>query len=237
VLHTELELYRLYDSVLMITERELEFVRGRGVGNASYVPQAYEPPATPARPRAGHEHDLIFVASSAPVNAQGMTWFYRNVYVPHLWRHGVQLLIVGGVCPYLNFRDVHVTLIPEVQGSLADLYASARVAIAPVFDGTGLSIKTLEALAMGRAMVLTPAAARGFDDGAGAYVKLDMKADPRRAAEAILELLASPERRAELEQAARAYVRRFFSRERYFGAMDRVLASVGFGQEGGARAA
>jgi glycosyltransferase involved in cell wall biosynthesis len=236
LLQTELELYRLYDATLMINERELDFIRARGIGNASYVPQSYEPPA-PAAPRDGHDHDLIFVASSAPVNAAGMNWFYRNVYVPYLWRHGVRLLIVGGVCPYLNFHDAHVTMIPEVPGSLADHYAASKLAIAPVFEGTGLSIKTLEALAMGSAMVLTPAGARGFDDGAGAYVKVDMKADPWRAAEVILELLANPERRAELQQAARDYVRRSFSRERYFGAMDRVLASVGFGQEGGARAA
>ena len=42
-------------------------------------------------------------------------------------------------------------MVPEVEGSLDDLYAATKVAVAPVFEGTGLSIKTLEGLAMGRA--------------------------------------------------------------------------------------
>jgi hypothetical protein len=226
VLQVELDLYRLYDAVLMINERELEFVRSRGVGNALHVAPAYDAPATAPPARADHDHDLIFVASNAPVNAQGMIWFYRQVYVPYLWRHGVRMLIVGGVCPFLPFQDRHITLIPEPQHNLADLYASAKVVIAPVFNGTGLSIKTLEAMALGRALVLTPSNARGFDDSARAYVKLDMEAEPRRTAEVILELLASPERRRQLGEAAQGYVDRAFSRERYFAAMDRVLASV-----------
>ncbi len=224
VLRTELELYRLYDHVIMINEQELAFVRSRGVANASYVPQAYAPIRLPVR--AEYEHDLIFVGSAAPINTLGIGWFYRHVYIPYLWRHRVRLVIVGGVCAHLDCRDAYVTLLPQVNGSLADLYAATRIAIGPVFEGTGLPIKTLEGLAMGRAMVLTPVGARGFDDAANAYVKVDMKESPRETAEVILQLLSNPDRRKKLEQAASAYVRRCFSRERYFEAMDRVVEAV-----------
>jgi hypothetical protein len=44
LLRTELDLYRLYDAVIMINPEELAFARSRGVANASYVPQAYAPP-------------------------------------------------------------------------------------------------------------------------------------------------------------------------------------------------
>ena len=228
LLERELELYRLYNAALMITEQELETVRAHGISNGHYVPQAYVPTRLAPTTNAEHEYDLLFVGSSAPINAQGINWFYRNVYIPFLWRHNVRLAIVGGVCQYLDFHDLHVTLIPEAKESLTDLYDSARLVIAPVFDGTGLSIKTLEGLATGSAMVVTPVGARGFDDAAGAYIKTDMKGNPQHTAEVILELLASPERRKRLQQAAVAYVRRSFSRERYFAAMDHVLEAVGF---------
>ncbi len=229
LLSRELDLYALFDAVIMITERELETVRTLGISNAYYVPQAYPLARKEPGPWTNQEYDLLFVGSNAPINAQGIRWFYRHVYVPYLWRRQVRLAIGGGVCQHLNFHDMNVTLLPKPQESLASLYASARVVIAPVFDGTGLSIKTLEGLAMGSAMVVTPVGARGFDDTAAAYVKVDMKQSPQRTAELILELLASPERRKKLQQAALGYVRRCFSREVYFAAMDRVLAFTGLG--------
>jgi glycosyltransferase involved in cell wall biosynthesis len=124
-------------------------------------------------------------------------------------------------------RDAFVTLLPEVEGDLTELYASAKVVIAPLFEGIGVARKTLEALALGRAAVVTPLAARGCDETADACAVLDMRAQPRLTADAILQLLSSPERRTALEQTAMACARRSLSRERYFSAVDRVLTSLG----------
>lgn len=231
-LRTEMELYRLFDGVIMINADELKFVKSLGAAHARYVPQLYEATAL-AAPPAGHDFDLLFVGSEVPINVRGMTWFYHHVYVPYLWRHGVRLGIVGNVCKRLDIHDAHVTRLSRVDGPLDKVYASAKLAIVPIFEGTGLSIKTLEALAMGRPMVVAPAGARGLDDRAGAYVKIDMKADPKQTAQVILDLLADPARRAELQRAALAYVRREFSREAFFTALDAVIDSVGLGRDGG----
>jgi glycosyltransferase involved in cell wall biosynthesis len=225
LLRTELDLYRLYDAIIMINERECEVVRSHGVPHASYVPQAFvggqgEPRAPWHEPK----YDLIFVGSDAAINVTGVNWFYRNVYVPYLWRYGVRWLVVGGVNRLIDFADAYITRMPEVIGSLSDLYTSAKVAIAPIFDGTGLSIKTVEALAHGCATVLAPVGARGLDDRAAAYVKIDMKAQPRRTAEVILNLLNHPEQRRNLENAALAYVQRCFSQDAYTQAMDRIFS-------------
>jgi glycosyltransferase involved in cell wall biosynthesis len=119
-------------------------------------------------------------------------------------------------------------LLGVVDGSLAPVYRSAAVVVAPIFEGTGLSIKTVEALAMGKAVVGAPAAARGLDPQAGAFVTLDMKADPRGAADAILDLLADPPKRRALEHRAAAYAEREFGREVFFAAMDRAYQFAGF---------
>ena len=79
---------------------------------------------------------------------------------------------------------------------------------------------------MGSSIVVTPIGARGLDDSANAYVKVDMKADPKQAARMILELLGNSGWREKLGRAATAYIRRCFSREAFFEAMDRVMAAV-----------
>jgi hypothetical protein len=232
LLRTELELYRLYDAILLTDERAVEFVRTQGLGNAGHVPQARIPfDAGPAR-RAAPEHDLVVTGGDAPASAHGITWFYRHVYVPYLWRRGVRLLVAGAVCNALDFRDLHVTLRLDIAESPGELYSSAKVAVVPALEDAGPSSEGLDALAAGCALVLTPPAARDLSDASGAYVKLDVRANPRRAAEVILGLLAAPEKRAELRQAALDYVRREFGRERYFRALDRALTCLGFGQAG-----
>ncbi|HVK17098.1 MAG TPA: glycosyltransferase [Fimbriiglobus sp.] len=227
-LRAELDLYRLFDAVLMINRDEYDRVRRFGAANAVYVPRWCEPPADAGGEPAGTTHDLLFVASANPINRAGIEWFYRHVFVRHLWRRGVRLAIAGGVCGLLDIADTNVTLLGVVDGSLAPVYRSAAVVVAPIFEGTGLSIKTVEALAMGKAMIGAPAAARGLDPRSGAFLTLDMKADPAATADTILDLLADPVKRRTLEQKAAAYARREFGRETFFAAMDRAYQLAGF---------
>jgi succinoglycan biosynthesis protein ExoO len=67
-------------------------------------------------------------------------------------------------------KDVMVNRPPfTFLGRVADLgalYANSRAVIAPLHEGTGLKIKVVEALGFGRALVATPFAARGVEDGA-----------------------------------------------------------------------
>jgi glycosyltransferase involved in cell wall biosynthesis len=225
---TELELYRLFDAVAMINQDEAGLVGRRGVTNAVYVPQWCRTPegAAPGNP-GPHAYDLLFVASGNPINRAGIDWFYRHMYVPHLWRHGVRLAIAGGVCGMLDIADANVTLLGVVKGSLAPLYRSAAVVVAPIFEGTGLSIKTIEALGYGKAMVVAPSAARGLDPRSGALAVVDMKADPGRTADVILDLLAHPQKRQALEQKAARYAQREFGREAFFAGMDRLCRMAG----------
>lgn len=227
-IRVEMDLYRLYDAVIMINADEQKLALAHGVTHTFYVPQMYEAATKPgASTPTDHKFDLIFVGSDHVPNSRGMDWFYRNVYVPYLWRHKVSLALVGRVCNCLDFQDAYLTRFSWVNGALDDLYAASKLTIVPIFHGTGMAIKTLEGLAMGRAMVVAPTGARGLDDAANAYVKIDMQAEPQRTAAVILDLLANPAKRERLEHAATAYVRRCFSREAFFGGMDRVMKSIG----------
>ena len=137
-------------------------------------------------------------------NTIGLDWFYRRVYVPYLLREGVRMTVVGSVCEHVSFPEGHrVTKIPKVDGPLIDVYRRAKLVIVPLFEGTGMSIKTIESLAMGSVLVTTPVGARGLPSATEAVVQLDIPADPKGAAKSILALLAAPERRRALRMQAR----------------------------------
>ena len=89
---------------------------------------------------------------------------------------------------------------------------------------------------MGKAVVGAPAAARGLDPRSGAFVTLDMKADPEATADAILGLLADPRKRRALELKASAYAEREFGCGVFFAAMDQAYQLAGFEPSAGPRA-
>ena len=108
-----------------------------------------------------------------------------------------------------------------MDGPLIDVYRRSKLVIVPLFEGTGVSIKAIESLAMGCAMVTTPVGARGLPPKTDAMVQLDISADPSGAAEVILDLLASPQRRRGLRCAARALYEQHYHPIGYRENMDR----------------
>ena len=70
-------------------------------------------------------------------------------------------------------------------------YEEADVVINPRRFGTGLSIKSIEAMSWGKPLVSTSAGATGLEDGAGTgFVLADRQTDFK---EAIVRLLSDPE--------------------------------------------
>jgi polysaccharide biosynthesis protein PslH len=115
-----------------------------------------------------------------------------------------------------------------VAGDLREYYEQTRMVIIPLLEGSGLSIKAIECLASGRAVAATPVGLglRGLPHDPDAFLQIDLLGDPPGAAEAILGLLGSDARRMQMQRRAKEYYRANFGRERYFGAMDRVMESL-----------
>ena len=94
----------------------------------------------------------------------------------------------------------------EWLGEIDDLhsrYAAASVVVCPIEVGTGVRMKMLEALRLGKATVATPAATEGMPEPPRpAWVVADSLA---ASANAVISLLDSPKRRRDLEREAFAY--------------------------------
>jgi glycosyltransferase involved in cell wall biosynthesis len=97
-----------------------------------------------------------------------------------------------------------------VEGFVADVrpaYERAAIVIAPLMASAGTNIKILEAMAMGKAIVSTPAGINGLDlDSADVVVAESAEG----MAAAIRELIGNPPARRALEQRARKTAERRF---------------------------
>lgn len=110
--------------------------------------------------------DLLFVAHWHPPNLVAIQWFLENVW-PLILHRDYKFRIVGrvailaeGQAPQL-FKEFRECFVGEVV-DLTPYYRSARCVIAPMTSGSGISIKTIEAFALGKAFVGTSKAYRGM---------------------------------------------------------------------------
>lgn len=98
-------------------------------------------------------------------NARGVMWFLREVWPSvRSWVPGSRLLIAGREATRFARAAAgpRVTLLAEV-GDMRQVLRRAHVVISPVFDGSGVRMKVLEALAAGRRVLATPTGAAGID--------------------------------------------------------------------------
>jgi glycosyltransferase involved in cell wall biosynthesis len=110
--------------------------------------------------------DLLFVGQNHAPNVAAVKWFFAQVW-PLLEKHRYNLKIVGPVDTLVkeNLPELYQVFRSHFIGLVDDLpsyYKSARCVIAPMVSGSGTSIKTIEALALGKPFVGTSKAFRGM---------------------------------------------------------------------------
>jgi GT2 family glycosyltransferase/glycosyltransferase involved in cell wall biosynthesis len=171
-------------------------------------------------PDAPEAQRLLFIGSFAHLpNLLALDFFLREVWP--LLEPGFRLHVIAGSRPeyYLEFFRSQVNLdltLPgiEVEGFVADVrpaYRQASLVLAPLTASAGTNIKVLEAMAMGRAVVATPAGINGLDLSAESSVAVGRTAG--ELAGLIEKLSADPELRRKYEQAARTTALAFDWRE------------------------
>jgi SAM-dependent methyltransferase len=112
---------------------------------------------------------VLLVASGNPMNAKGLSDFLAFCW-PVLCRElpEAELLVVGAVGDGIHSAPGNVRVLGRVE-DLGPFYAAARVVINPAAAGTGLKIKTVEALCHLRPVVCWPSGADGLSEEARAF--------------------------------------------------------------------
>ena len=170
---------------------------------------------------APESQDLLFVGSIWGPNVEGMLWFLEHVW-PEVHRQvpAARLRLAGRVCRCLP--NVEGCLKLGVVKDLNALYRQVAVAINPVPSGTGLAIKSIEALGLGRPLVASPCGARGLEEAT--RPALAVADTPEEWIETIVGLLQDRDAWLRASHAATAFATSW--NQRQFGQFQSVLEQV-----------
>lgn len=112
-------------------------------------------------PYASKGRSVLYVGSDNEINIKSFLYFMNNILpIVKTRAPDVRVVLAGKICHHLS-RNSGAVLLGEVE-NLEDVYAGARIVINPAIMGTGLCIKSIEALGYGKPLVATPEGARGL---------------------------------------------------------------------------
>lgn len=142
-------------------------------------------------------------------NEQAALWVIEALMPKLRARYPGAMFHVVGRNPTGKLMAHHGTPGVQVWGEVPDVrpfLAAADMVLAPLLIARGVQNKVLEAMAMARAVVVTPEAATGIaaQDGAQWLVS---PPDPKVMCERIAQLLANPDAQEKMGAAARQFVR------------------------------
>ena len=199
-------------AVIAIQKDEAEFVRREVPGTiAVLAPMAA---SVVTAPQPGERDRVLFVGSNTAPNVHALNWFVETVW-PAVRRScpDAVLLVAGRVADAVAIDSAGVQLLGLVD-DLAPLYTRAGVVISPLKQGSGLKIKLVEAMANGKATVVTSVTLQGVADLLADAVVLADEAAPF--AQAIVSLLRDDAARAALAtRALETAARHFGPREAF----------------------
>lgn len=212
----------LFDRVIAISAPDAaQFSQWLGAERVLLAPHAHEARPQPFREQA---HNLLFVGSGYAPNRDGLAWLLSEVW-PRLQTTTARLDVVGDAGQALAGHVLPPMV--HLHGQVTELeaaYREADLCLNPVQYGSGLKIKTVEALAHGRALVCSPHGARGLEAWAGqAFVVADGTA---QFAAAIDQLLADAARRRQLAVSALQVVCNSFNADACYGPLLKALSAL-----------
>lgn len=203
----EIALLAKADAVVAIQSTEARFL----AENVPSVRPLLAPMAAHAVDHAqpGDGERLLFVGSNTAPNVVGLQWMFEEIW-PRVRQRSPdhRLDVVGSVTAAFPQNSPPGVTFHGMVDDLAPFYTRAGVVISPLTFGSGLKIKLIDALAMGKAMVATSVTLQGVEsECSGAIALADEPAD---FADAILQLTDGA-RRTALAEAALAAARKHFS--------------------------
>lgn len=183
--------------------------------DARYVvaPAGVDPDTLVARDEPGRRpHEVIMMSTYKWIhNRDALEWFVASVWplvrqaIPDAVFRVIGKDIPAWVADHTGSGVIDQGFVPD----LAEGVATASVAVAPLFVGSGMRIKVIEAMALELPVVASTIGAEGIDLGeADGLLRRDTAEDM---ASAIVDLLRAPERTRVLGRTARTAVLRAYT--------------------------
>ncbi len=154
-----------FDAILPITEKDALFFKNQSRRPVKTIPFGVNMEKYPAVQNHSPEQALFHIgAMNWMPNEEGIAWFLKEVWPRLIKKHpAIKLYLAGRVMPpwLKNLHEKNVTVVGEVP-SARDFIASKSISIVPLFSGSGVRIKIIESMALGKAVVSTRTGAEGI---------------------------------------------------------------------------
>lgn len=109
--------------------------------------------------------NILFLSGNNGYNQNGLKWFVEKIY-PLIRKEfpDAKLLIAGGICRVIKdrYKDFDGIEIIGFVENASDFYVLGDVVINPTYQGTGLKIKTFEAIANDKVTMVHPHSKEGI---------------------------------------------------------------------------
>ena len=149
-----------FSEVLSIQDEEAEWFRK--LAPNSNIRCVYSPFDYVRQPITRNKH-ILFFSGGGQLNRDGIARFLHNVW-PLLRKYDNELtLLLGGrICEVLKTEELPEGVVRMGQyDNPDDFYLLGDICINPIYNGSGLKIKTLESIAHGKVTVVDPHSALG----------------------------------------------------------------------------
>lgn len=162
LLDSELEKFRYFDRVFCISYDEkimYEKFLGRSV---TFFPHVLPKDSHSFhKPIDERKWDIYFIGFNNPFNVEGLRWFIKEVYP--LLSKNIKIVLVGSAATQLNINYKNIEVLPSVD-NVNEVLEDAKVCICPMFQGTGMKVKVVEAMSKGLPVVCNDRGVDGMPD-------------------------------------------------------------------------
>jgi len=160
-------------------------------------------------------------------NQEGLQWFFEKVWAQVVEVFpDLQCYIAGRNAPdwFLKQEIPNVVFVGEVASAI-DFMQSKTVMICPLFSGSGMRIKIIEAMALAKPIVATSIAAEGINCSSGENILI---ADtPKEFASALVQYIENENFAERVGDAARDFVAREHHTAALIEGLERFYVSLG----------
>lgn len=150
-----------FENILAIQHNEAIFFKL--ISPISKVSTIYSPIKFDEQPITGN-HNVLFFSGGGELNLLGLEWYLQNVHPLVTKSVPDYILCIGGkICDFISKCNIEKNI--KLYGTfenVADFYQLGDVAINPTYSGSGLKIKTIEALSYGKYIIVHPHSAEGL---------------------------------------------------------------------------
>jgi GT2 family glycosyltransferase len=201
------------DCILAVQADEAAVVKRWLPGHHVLVVQMAARPVP--EPQPGDDDTVLFVGSGTAPNVDGVRWFIEQCWPSiRAQRPNARFCVAGAVSQTFGPPPKGVLFLGHVD-DLAQLYGRAGVVVSPLRAGSGLKIKLMEALELGKAVVATSVTLQGVADKlSDAVIRAD---DAEAYAAAVVSLMSDAYKRVSLAARGLDALARHFSPEQCYG--------------------